>query len=159
MANSAEEIQVQLAHFKSERAKLWQIARTYKNTKWLDKGRSKSGGVDCMTMTILCVREYGLDLDPQQIISRDMTPVTLEQYLHPFFDKVHRWQAEPGDVVFWKTGGSTQQGILAPGDGGEGTFNIIYAKVNDKVIEEPFDTKRVALRGIYRLKWLSGAPF
>jgi len=135
---------------KADKKKLGQTAKVLKDPeKPLKSGKPRRTG-NRLGLVLDTTDEYGVPPNIWGELHHNMTRAQLERGLHHFVDRIHRWQAGEGDLVFWKKDGIVCYGILTSSN------QIIYTGANDEIIEEPIDLKKVALQGIYEIKWPSG---
>ena len=125
---------------------LWEAARAYLGTPWLDSGRSKKG-IDCLGLVLCAGRDIGLDMDPGREFNRRTSPLLLRRAINRHANMVTLAMAAPGDIMLLDMGDMPQVGILSPGQ----PLNLIYALAGQAVVETSFRAGRLPIRGIFRL--------
>lgn len=122
---------------------LYEHARAYIGTPWRDQGRSKQG-LECVGLVIASARDWGVDLDPDNEITRHLPASYFVKLMRRFgFARVP--DPRPSDIV--AAGRNTIYiGILAPGS----PLNVIHSIPERGVREIAFDQGWGEIRGFFR---------
>lgn len=128
--------------------KLWEAAKVYVDAKvpWRDRGRSMDG-VDCIGLVICSCRDVGVDIDPADVLHRNMEIGEVIRTLVRYCVRVPTSQMAPGDIVCFGEKRASMIGIISPGR----PFNVIHAPFSAPVVEVKFGNFGL-LRGLARLK-------
>lgn len=107
-------------------------ARGFLGLPWVHQGRSERG-VDCVGLVILAARAAGLDAPLEATYGRMQDYRQARRYLEQFCDRVG--QAEPGDVVLFKTSQTLHMAVISEVDDGKPRRVVQAFGPKSKVVE------------------------
>lgn len=132
-------------------------ARSCKGTPWRHQGRLKGAALDCAGLVLKVGEALGLvsaEHANRKDYGRQPIPTRMKAGLDEVFDRVHKSDKRPADILWMRVGGEQAQhlGILSE-------CNTLIHAINFKRVEElPID-KMVECRivAVYRFKNLVAA--